>query len=510
MVTTMRRLILAGSFALLFAAALPARELSDYRLGDTVEADITTPVALRVVDPEGTVQLKQRESLRVPGIFRFDPATADAVENECLAAFASTRSNFLRRVEQRFRKRQLEAIELATPKFQGLVGDFVRSTKPLPITTNLAELWARGERESDVETSVLERVRAAMERPLRADLLPAGFKMLGYEVRLVAVTNQDQTITPDEAAQRGRSTPRTNLWALARARKELQAAFPPEERALGRFAAAALRFNCVPDATLTEQVRVRHTDSLFAADSYEAGQLIARRGQKVDAKIKAALEQLSMARGPVPRPDHGGPPPVPLPYRLNPWLWAGVGLALAALIVGAWQWLNRKKPVSVLPARVAGGGAPAGIISCPACDENIVIPAEVVENLSANTPAWQQRALAAERRAERAHAAIRAGVLPQFADWLKQKFVRELVSERSQMLEAQKSAAVELAELERRLDELHAPLQARLRTYEQRIADLEKSLAVKGEENRALLRAKIEMTRQRLETQRARNPLEFN
>jgi len=172
--------------------------------------------------------------------------------------------------------------------------------------------------------------------------------------------------------------------------------------------------------------------------------------------------------------------------------------------------LNRKKPVSILPARVAGGAAPAGIVSCLSCDKNIVIPAGAVENLSANTPTWQQRALAAEQRAEWAHAVIRAGVLPHLAEWLKQQFIQGLVSQRSQMLEAQKSAAAELAELERRLDELHAPLQERLRAYEKRIAELEKMLAARGEENRVLLRAKIEMTRLQLETTRKRNPIELN
>jgi len=172
--------------------------------------------------------------------------------------------------------------------------------------------------------------------------------------------------------------------------------------------------------------------------------------------------------------------------------------------------LNRKESVSVLPARMAGGGAPAGIISCPACAEHIVIPPEMVENLSADALTWRQRALAAEQRAERAQAAIRAGLLPQFAVWLKQRFVRGLVSERSQLLEAQKSAVAELTELERRLDELHTPLQERLRAYEKRIAELEKMLAAKGEENRELLRASIQITRRQLETTRSSNPLEFN
>ena len=67
-----------------------------------------------------------------------------------------------------------------------------------------------------------------------------------------------------------------------------------------------------------------------------------------------------------------------------------------------------------------------------------------------------------------------------------------------------------MAELERRLNELHAPLQERLRVYEARIADLEKALAAKGEENRGLIKAKIEMMRKQLAAERSRNHLEFN
>jgi hypothetical protein len=118
---------------------------------------------------------------------------------------------------------------------------------------------------------------------------------------------------------------------------------------------------------------------------------------------------------------------------------------------------------------------------------------------------WQQRALAAEQKVEQAHAAIRAGVMDQ----LKEKLVNNLASQREQMLEIQKSAAAELAELEQRLNELHAPLQERLRVYEARIGDLEKALAAKGQENRELIRAKIEMTRKQIETERARD-LQFN
>ena len=133
-----------------------------------------------------------------------------------------------------------------------------------------------------------------------------------------------------------------------------------------------------------------------------------------------------------------------------------------------------------------------------------------VGTASATDVSWQQRARVAEQRAARAQAALRAGAFAQFSLWLKQHFAQRLLSERTQMLDVQKTAATELAELEHRLDELHAPLQERLRAYEKRVAELEKSLAVKGQENRQLLEAKIQLTRKQLATERARTEVEFN
>jgi membrane-associated HD superfamily phosphohydrolase len=65
-----------------------------------------------------------------------------------------------------------------------------------------------------------------------------------------------------------------------------------EELALARFAAIWLRPNCYIDVEQTRQDRARHTDALYAADNFEAGQIIARVGQVVDGKILAALKQL--------------------------------------------------------------------------------------------------------------------------------------------------------------------------------------------------------------------------
>jgi len=157
--------------------------------------------------------------------------------------------------------------------------------------------------------------------------------------------------------------------------------------------------------------------------------------------------------------------------------------------------LRRRREPAMLPV-VLSGTSTVPFLSAPGADSAVSAPGD----------SWQQRALAAEQKADRAHAAIRAGVLVQ----LKQKLLGSLVSQRGQMLETQRSAAAELAELERRLNELHAPLQERLRVYEARIADLEKALAVKGEENRELIKTKIQMMRKQLAAERSKDHLQFN
>ena len=504
-------LTFAGSLVLMLAGSLAARELSEYRLGDTIEADITTPVSLRVVDTEGTAALKVKEALRVPSIFRFDPATADAVEEDFRVAFTNTRSNFLGQVQARFDRRKLDEADLTTEKFQQLVGAMLQQKKTLPFTTNLAELWARGDSGHGIQSSVLARLREIMERPIRPDFLPAGFKLSG-QVWLVTVTNREQPLTLDEAETNGSSLARTNVLVLSRVRKALLSTFPPEQDAMARAAAAAIRLNCLPDAALTQEARGRQTEPLFAADHYEAGQVIAHRGQIVDAKIRAAIDQL-LERTAVAQLQRqvGEKQAVAETIRhRNERLWAGlVGLTLVLISV-SWRLVRKRKALSLLPARVADGGSSAAVIACPSCDETIVIPAGALTATPENVDTWQKRAFAAEQRAERAHAAIRAGVLTQFAGWLRHTFVRSLISQRSQMIDTQKSAAAEMAEMERRLNELREPLQERLRAYEQRIAELEQSLSAKNEENRELLQAKIKLTRQRLQAEREGNLLNYN
>ncbi len=124
--------------------------------------------------------------------------------------------------------------------------------------------------------------------------------------------------------------------------------------------------------------------------------------------------------------------------------------------------------------------------------------------------AWRQRALEAERRAEQAQAFAKANLAPHLAQVLKETVVQELAVQRRELLKAQEEATMEIAAMIHRLDSVQAPLQDRLHSYEARIQELEKELNVLNEENRELLKLKIEMIRRQLEVERVHSRLEFN
>ncbi|MBI3867955.1 MAG: cellulase family glycosylhydrolase [Verrucomicrobia bacterium] len=104
-----------------------------------------------------------------------------------------------------------------------------------------------------------------------------------------------------------------------------------------------------------------------------------------------------------------------------------------------------------------------------------------------------------------------AVTLGRVTEVLKEKIVLHLLASRRAGQLVQQQAAQEVADMERRLEQLHAPLQEKLQTYERRIAELERDLVRMGEQNRDLIRAKIEMTKQRITAPpRAMRPEELN
>ena len=99
--------------------------------------------------------------------------------------------------------------------------------------------------------------------------------------------------------------------------------------------------------------------------------------------------------------------------------------------------------------------------------------------------------------------ALRAGLLPHLAYWLKSKLVHGLVSQRRQMLRAQEMATQQAADLEQRLVDVKSQMQVRIHDYEQRIAELEQELAAAELEKRQLIRNQIMLMKRALAEERA-------
>ena len=105
---------------------------------------------------------------------------------------------------------------------------------------------------------------------------------------------------------------------------------------------------------------------------------------------------------------------------------------------------------------------------------------------------------------------VQSELAPHLVEALKDAVVQELASQRRELLAAQQQAAAELTELARKLEAVQTPMLERLRAYEQRISELEKMLSEQTEENRELLKLKIEMLRNQIEAERGNSRINFN
>lgn len=105
---------------------------------------------------------------------------------------------------------------------------------------------------------------------------------------------------------------------------------------------------------------------------------------------------------------------------------------------------------------------------------------------------------------------LQASLAPHLVESLKHAVVKELANQRRELLAAQQTATAELAELARRLEAVQTPLLERLQIYEQRVQELERELADQSRENRELLKLKIDMLREKIQSERSLNRLNFN
>jgi hypothetical protein len=474
---------------------LSAKNLGDYQLGDQVEEDIVASSKISVVDLEGTQALKDKEAARVPVVVRFYTNAADEVEARFRQSFAKTREDFLQAVNKSFGHRALSAEELSSFKFDSLAMLFQKQNNLFPLSTNRAALWASGDSDEAYEASLASTLRQTISAPIRPEPLPENIK-LSANLRLIPIGRTNEIVTEEDARQTSRNFARTNFATLAAVRKNLQSLFGPDEREVGKYLATLVKPNCVVDEPLTQELRAKRTEGMWSVIDFEPGQVVAHRGQVVDSKIKAAIDKLKekavvgqlqelqvkqqAAVGELQQLVAADKAKGARAQEHVMWLVGALAAVVFILAVATWQLARRRQPATLLPATVGDAGE------------------------------WQQRALVAEQRTENLQNAARAGLLAHLSQWLSRLLTQRLMSQRRMLLDTHEHATAEMAALEERLEKVQAPLQVRLAAYEHRIVELEKELAARGEENRELLKAKIEMMRKQLEAERGKNRVAFN
>ena len=460
----------------------------EFQVGDKPASNIVTPVHLVVIDQERTETLREREAAKVPAIFRHYTNSAAEAELKMLTAYNAAREGFLKSIERTFKKRKLDAETIEQERFGRAVAAYQKANRSFPLTTNLATVWALGEQDQVILEDLTSTLREAVRGYIRPDTLSAIAKAGPGQIRLVP-RGSTNAIDLDRALGRSTNFYRSNFVAVGRVRKDVQARFGPDEQWAGKFVSSFVRENCVCDEPLTLLSRARRTDPIISAETYEAGAVVAKAGELIDGKIKMALDELRRrTEGDVIKAQAAEE------KRKAETIAAELEAAQAKVT----QAENEKRNLRLV---LAGAGvlsvAMVGLLIARARRPRTMALAPA--NAQLNSP---ESALAAP--------AVRASVVAEMTRWLKQHFAQRLITSHAAIAETQRLAALQVAELERRLEEMQGPLQTRLQAYEQRITELEQQLVAQGAENRELLKATIKMARERLQAQRSQSALAVN
>jgi hypothetical protein len=518
MVKFQHRLQLACALALLPVSLLSAKDLAAYRLGDTAEENLTTPVALDVINPEATTARRAAEALKTPAIFRSYPDLAtNAVAIDFQTTFAATRSNFLAALKGSSGAAPRSDKKPDPSEFDKLITAFNARNKSFPVSWELADAWAHGNAGLEVQNRLTGALLKMMHRPICSDTLPPGF-VVGDTLRLAPANDPSEMVTLEAAERDGKLVTGSSLTTLSRLRMLMRREFPDNEQALARALGTFLAPNCVPDPALTQQARDREASQLVVVNHYNAGETIIRRGQVIDTKAKAALDQLH------DRAASG---------LLNQQIAAEHDLAQRAQQQA--QQEHDRAQLEQTQAQQARAQAQAEhermlkfqeqalslqtqASKIRASNEWLIIALAGISAVSL-LAFWRQSrqrprpGLLPVRRADlppQNQVAVQPEFAPHLARVIKEALVQELAAQRNELIQAQRTAALEIAGLVHRLDELQTPLHERLRAYETRIQELEKELTARNEENRELLKLKIEMIRRQIEAERAAPRLGFN
>ncbi|MCU0771673.1 MAG: hypothetical protein MUE94_07895 [Verrucomicrobia bacterium] len=476
-----------------------AEDLPAYRLGEEATNDVITTKRLLVVDEEATRAIQDEEAAKIPLFVVYSTNHAAFIESEVWQAVTRLREEFLAVLQARYGTHRLQPEVIASQGFQDIAEQFLAVNPGPPVPAQALSRWAGSATGEEFLESWFAPLRQVLSRPVCPDELPGGGPIPDHlPLNLTPVADLAWFVKEGYALSNATRTSSGDLIPLSTARRALRAAFPDGDAASTGFMVEQLQPNCRFDTNLTQRAKAFAVSGLVRMRQFEPGEVVIRKGQRIDEPALAALSEMREAAKVVHLEQQlaVNRVSVQLLGERNLWLaglLGGTGLVFVLLLVRSHR-LRRRALMPVLSSSLV-----------PAAPETrSFIEANVVEAPPGEEEQWRRRALEAERHVERVQRLARSSLMPHLAQQLKDNVVQQLATQMDDMLEVQAAVAEQLAAMEERLERVQAPLQDRLRAYEQRITELQLELAQRGQENQVLLRARIEALRWQLDQERAR------
>jgi hypothetical protein len=387
--------------------------------------------------------------------------------------------------------------------------------KAFPVTTELAVTWARGGSSAALRDKWLGLLLQAIHDPIQPDSVPAHF-IFRKRIRVMPVTNVNENFTFALAWRRGRVISLDKIPGISAARAKLRQQFSQEQQPLAAALAQFLQPDCFPDVELTKMARDYSVQQIVVLDHFDAGQVIVHKDDRINEQEQADFVAMKQATPGTPNQQIPAEPVhAQQGHQVGQVEPSRTQVAQQA-VPQAQQQPPQAQPDHSLAQSQADAMPNEALVaqqqaqSARTRDEWLMaaLAAVSVFALFIFGRSFRQRGTGTEvvklRPVERLQVSTAAELGPYLAQTLKEAVVQGLAAQRAELLEAQRLAAAEIAELVQRLDKLQAPMQERIRAYQERIQELQKDLTQRTEENRELLKMKIEMMRQQIETERSR------
>jgi hypothetical protein len=196
--------------------------------------------------------------------------------------------------------------------------------------------------------------------------------------------------------------------------------------------------------------------------------------------------------------------PAPAP-RFNWPLMAGGVAGMLVLLIGWRLLLHRPAPPPMRAATTATiANLHTGQITIsPQSDHTTYLRGDVIPSGQTQSRAWNTSVPSSSPSIPLPDE-VRAGVVTNLSQWLKQNLMRRLIAERTHLLANQESAQRRVRAVDERLDKIEEQIRQRNREYEERIDVLLKALVTAEEQNRELIRAQIALLKNEMAKSRQR------